>query len=339
MTGPSRTTSAPAVSVVLPFWNARETLGEAVESVLRQTWTDFELLLLDDGSDDGSTVLVTAIRDARVRLVRSSRHRGYAVLLNEGIAEARGEFIARMDADDVCHPARFARQIRLLRGTPDLAVCGTWARRFDATGPLEKIRLPPEHDDIACLALHAAPFVHPSVMFRREALPQDAEAYDASYSPAEDYHLWTRLLKDRRGANIPKVLLDYRASPGQASRVMAPEKIVAGAAIRRMQLERLDLEPDGPTFALHEAIFEGKWQPGEEFAASAIAWMETLVRANDDIGAFPPKALRRHLAIRARSLCQVGVRPAAKAWRMFRDSELGRELSAFASAAHIVCRL
>jgi GT2 family glycosyltransferase len=322
----------------MPCWNSRDTVREAVDSVLRQTWRDFELVVFDDGSDDGSAELVAAIHDPRLRLVRASRHQGYAVLLNQGIAEARGELLARMDADDVCHPARFALQIQLLRQSPPVAVCGTWARRFDVRGPLDEIRPPTAHDDIACLALHAAPFVHPSVMFRRSALPA-GDAYDPSYSPAEDYHLWARLLVDHRGANVPRVLLNYRASPGQASRVMAPRKIQAGAAVRRTQLARLQLHPDEPTFALHEAVFEGSWHPGEVFVASAIAWLGTIARANDAIGAFPRRALRRQLAIRARSLCQVGVRPATKAWRMFRESELGRDLSSFTSAARILCRL
>jgi GT2 family glycosyltransferase len=336
---PHVSASRPALTVVMPFWNARRTLGTAIDSVLRQTLQDFELLLLDDGSDDGSADLVAATQDQRIRLVRSDRHRGYAHLLNQGIAEARATLIARMDADDICHPERFAQQIRFLGQSPDIALCGTWAQRFDDTGTLDDIRSPADPDDIACLALYASPFVHPSVMLRREALPTGPDVYDASYSPAEDYHLWARLLTYSRGANIPRVLLNYRASPGQASRVMAPKKILAAAAIRRMQLAKLDLHPDEATFALHEAVFDGSWQPGEAFAVSATAWLGTIARANDDIEAFPRKALRRQLAVWTRSLCQVGIRPASKAWRVYRDSELGRELSVLASAARIVCRL
>jgi hypothetical protein len=227
----------------------------------------------------------------------------------------------------------------LLSEAPEIVLCGTWARRFDASGPLDDIRPPADPDDVACLALHAAPFVHPSVMLRRDAMPAGSDLYDPSYSPAEDYHLWARLLAHHRGANVPRVLLNYRASPGQASRAMAPRKLLAGAAIRRMQLTRLELHPDDATFALHEAIFDGNWESGETFAASAIGWLGRVVRANDATGAFPRKAFRRHLAVWTRSLCQVGVRPASRAWRLYRDSELGRELSAVASAARILGRL
>ncbi len=227
----------PSVSVLLPFHQAAATLAAAVDSILAQTWTDLELLLLDDGSSDGGANLTADVAraDPRVRLHRWP-HRGLVATLNEGLTLARGSLIARMDADDVSHPERLARQVAALEAGPDLGLVAcrvrhggdaTTSRGFQSFVDWQNGLTDPE-----AILLHRfveAPVAHPSVMFRRE-LPERVGGYRDGPFP-EDYELWLRWLEAGvRMAKLPEVLLTWNDRPGRLTRTdarYAPEAFYA----------------------------------------------------------------------------------------------------------------
>jgi glycosyltransferase involved in cell wall biosynthesis len=216
----------PEVSIVLPFRDAAETLPECLESLRRQTLAGFELLAVDDGSEDGSAALVEAAarEDGRVRLLRPGRV-GLVGALNAGVAAARADLLARMDADDLCHPERLEAQRDELRASPDLALVGTQVELFPEelvkAGYREYVRwqnscLSPEQ--IAAEIYIESPFAHPSVMLRR-AVFERLGGYAEGPFP-EDYELWLRMhAAGMRMAKLPRVLLSWRERPGRASRV------------------------------------------------------------------------------------------------------------------------
>ncbi len=216
---------SPQVSIVLPVRDARETLDECLDSIAAQTFSDYELLVIDDGSRDTSAVLVAqrARRDARIRLVRQPPL-GLVAALNRGLTEARAPFIARMDADDRMHPQRLAAQVAGLTADPALGLLACQVRLFPdegiQAGFREYIRWQNACCDPATIGDEIyveSPFAHPSVMFRL-AVVQDAGGYREGHFP-EDYDLWLRLI--RRGvkmAKLPRVLLDWRESEGRLSR-------------------------------------------------------------------------------------------------------------------------
>lgn len=206
----------PAISVVLPVYNAEAYVREAVESILAQTFTDFELIAINDGSTDGSGAILRelAARDTRIVLVERPNG-GLVSALNEGIKIARAELIARMDADDVSMPERFALQHARMMEEPELAVLGSFFHIMDRDGAI--IRL---YDDLPLTPAEARSAVggflvaHPAVMMRRDAVLK-AGGYRKAFCHAEDYELWLRMIDLGYAiANLPRPLLNYRDEYG-----------------------------------------------------------------------------------------------------------------------------
>jgi len=204
--------TSPLVTVLMPAYNARRHVRQAVESVLTQTMGDFELLVYDDASTDGTREILRDIarRDERVRLVEAEKS-GYSKLLARGVEEARGTYIARMDADDVCLPRRLELQVARLEAEPDLVAIGGEVLRTDGQGWAIKLwNVPLEHEEIDRLHISGRPgrLVHPATTFRTEVLREVGDRPE--FEPAEDYDLYLRLAEVGRLANVPDVVLRYR---------------------------------------------------------------------------------------------------------------------------------
>jgi hypothetical protein len=195
-------------------------VAEAVQSVLNQTYRDLELLVVDDASTDGSAVCLQSFTDSRIRLWRNEQHQGQTRCLNDGLRLARGAYVARLDADDVCVPDRLRKQVAWLDGHPDTAVVGTWMRAMSPAGrdtTLLGRRLDNDGTFVGWLLLGTCPLLHPSVMFRREIVV-GVGGYDESFRIAQDYALWIRLALSRHQAAIlPEPLGRYRLHPHQQS--------------------------------------------------------------------------------------------------------------------------
>ena len=206
--------SDPRVTVLMPVKDAEPYLAEAVDSILAQTFRDFRLLAIDDGSTDGSAATLEryARDDQRVQVVRNERNEGLARTLAKGVELAQTELVARMDPDDVAVPERLERQVRYLADHPEVDVLGTWATDIDEKGnALRPRRAPLDHGAIVSALIFANPMIHPTVMFRRVVVLR-AGSYDTSVRVAEDYNLWFRCVAaGARFANLGESLLWYRA--------------------------------------------------------------------------------------------------------------------------------
>lgn len=205
--------SVPAVSVVLPVWNGERFFVEAVASVLSQTLENIELLIVDDGSTDATPEMAQdfARRDPRVRVIRLGRS-GIAKALNTGIVEARGRYVARMDADDVALPPRLQKQIEYLDANAACVAVGSAVQLIDETGESVGTNVFPEHHaDIAHMMTHtwSTAIAHPTVVARREALLA-AGCYRSDREPSEDLDLWFRLSGIGKLANLREQLMKYR---------------------------------------------------------------------------------------------------------------------------------
>ena len=216
--------AGPLVSVLLPFHNAAGTLGDCVESILAQTLTDFEIIAVDDGSNDASVSVLQHYNDERLKIIDSS-HRGLVSALNTGLAFCAAPLVARMDADDVMHQHRLEQQYRYMRDHHDVVLLATQARKFPQAsirnGYREYMRWQNSvlsNEDIVNQIYIESPFAHPSVMYRRDSVIA-AGAYRDGCFP-EDYELWLRLLHlGHRMEKLPQVLLDWRESDTRLSRV------------------------------------------------------------------------------------------------------------------------
>lgn len=193
----------------MPAYNAERTIGESIDSVLRQTAPDFEFLILDDGSTDKTAEIVEGYRDPRIRLVKNDKNLGLIATLNRGIALAKGEWIARMDADDRMLPRRLERQMAHVEAHPEVDVLGSFAYRIDENGRrIGRIRKP-KRKHFSAWAWIPTPLLHPTVFIRTKLAQKYPFSLEAVH--CEDYELWLRLL--RAGAcfdNLSEELMEYR---------------------------------------------------------------------------------------------------------------------------------
>lgn len=212
---------SPEISVLLPVYNAAKFVEAAVLSVLAQSFSNFELIIIDDGSTDGSGPLLQALAatDKRIRLVQRE-NRGLIATLNEGIALAKAPLLARMDADDVSLPERLAIQASRMRTEPSLAALGGGIQYMDAEGELGRAVSYPRGEAVDEALLWGSPLAHPVVMLRSQAV-REAGGYSALFPHAEDYALWLRLRERGRIDNVPQTLLRYRLHGASVSHVHA----------------------------------------------------------------------------------------------------------------------
>jgi glycosyltransferase involved in cell wall biosynthesis len=197
----------------MPVYNAEQYVLQATESILTQTFGDFEFIIIDDGSSDGSTAILQelAARDARIRLI-SRPNTGYTVALNEALSLARAPYVARMDADDISMPTRFEKQIAYLRSHPDCVLVGSRILTIDPFGsPLYEPHHPLVHEEIEKQLLNGVGWaiVHPVSMIVRSHMVA-LGGYRVEMEPAEDLDLFLRLAERGKIANLPEVLLYYR---------------------------------------------------------------------------------------------------------------------------------
>lgn len=229
-------TAVPAlrVTVVMPVYNAERFVGEAVQSILRQTYRDFDFVIVDDGSTDRSLELVRGFADPRIRLFENSSNLGHVRTLSRCVSLALGPLIARMDADDVASPDRLALQVAFLDDHAAVIGLSGAMRIIDADGrPGQIVSVPTDSDSIRdWLALGRNPLHHPAAMFRRNAFDA-VGGYRRAFAPAEDFDLWLRLSERGELANLPEVVLDYRVHSGQLSfiHIEQQELSVAGALL------------------------------------------------------------------------------------------------------------
>ncbi|MBK1692149.1 glycosyltransferase family 2 protein [Ectothiorhodospira mobilis] len=214
----------PEITILMSVHNGRPYLSEAIRSILAQTFDDFEFIIVDDGSTDGSGEDLEQWEslDARIRLIRQE-NQGLPVALNRGLRDARGWFVARMDADDISLPERLEMQLNFMRRHPGTGVLGTGIARLDAWGNLstETWPLPSSPGLTLWRTLFDSALAHPTVMFRRDVLERFG-GYDESLRRAQDFELWMRLALHTRMQSLPEVLLHRRVN-GQGKVRPPPE--------------------------------------------------------------------------------------------------------------------
>lgn len=224
------------ISVVLPTYNGETHIKEAIQSVLDQTVTNFELLVIDDHSTDASAKIVAEFNDKRLIYIKKDKNTGIADSLNYGVKQARGKYIARMDDDDICLPNRFEEQLKILENNDSIIVCGS--NVLIRNGKIEK-QNPEFHERIKMELLFHNPMTHPSVMIRRDVLLK--HIYNPKMVPSEDYDLWSRLIWIGNFYNIQKPLLIYRSHKNSETTKRRREQLILNVCIVNTMFIKLGL--------------------------------------------------------------------------------------------------
>jgi glycosyltransferase involved in cell wall biosynthesis len=236
------TTDSPLVSVVMPVYNAALYLQESINSILTQSYENFEFLIYNDGSSDESAKIIYAAAaiDSRIKFFDSKTNYGYVTHLNSGLKQAKGKYIARFDADDISDLNRFAEQVAYLEANPAVGICGSAVHMF---GPNDEsiIYLPEDNKLIQSTIWLQNVFFHPAVMIRRSVLRDNALQYREEYMPTEDYQLWCEVSQVAELHNLPSVLLNYRAHEQQISRRKRSDRYRITVRIRLEHMSRLGI--------------------------------------------------------------------------------------------------
>lgn len=215
-------TKAPKVTVLMAVYNGERFLSEAVESILAQTFRDFEFLIINDGSTDRTRYILASYNDPRIRIVDNEQNIGLTKSLNRGLALARGEYIARQDADDRSHSSRLEKQVSFMDEHPNVVLLGTQAVTIDESG-IRFRNKPMMNKATSALAirwqlLFDSAFIHTSVMFRRRVIYDLLGGYDENLNKNQDMELWCRVAGKHEVANLPEILVEYRYTVDSISR-------------------------------------------------------------------------------------------------------------------------
>lgn len=281
----------PRVTVLMPVYNAASYVAEALESILNQTYRDFEFLIIDDGSTDQSSQIISSYDDPRIRFHINDQNLGITRTLNNGLDLASGEYIVRMDADDISLPNRLERQVAFMDSNPDVGVCGTWFETFGES--VDVCRIPVAPEDICAHLLFHNMLAHPAVCFRHQAFIEKGLRYDEQYLYAEDFQLWQRASEHFPIANIAEVLLRYNIHLGSISHTKQDVQAKTLRRIDKEALSRLGINASDAELDLHRCL----GLSGEKLKNISLDevehWLQRLLIANNTARHYSKKSLRR----------------------------------------------
>ena len=275
----------------MPTYNVAPYVKEAIESVLTQTYTDFELLVIDDCSTDNTVDVVRTINDSRIRIVQNEKNVGLAENLNRGLDLIDTEYFARMDGDDIALPQWLQREVEYLDSHPEVGICGGGGQRFGTSQSI--IRFPEEHADIAANMLFECTTIVPTV--RMDVVRRNNLRYRSDAFPAEDYRFWADCLRVTQLHNIADVLFRYRMHTTQICTSRREEQQLKVAEVRRYMLEWLSEDFTEEEKQYHTGTFMSPTIFSKQDYDNRRSFGDKLVALNRSLHHFNEKALRRTL--------------------------------------------
>ena len=252
----------PNISVLLPAFNAEKYIEHAIQSILNQTYSNFELIILNDGSSDSTEEIIKSFKDTRILYINNEQNIGLVSTLNKGLKLAKGKYIARMDADDISYIDRFSKQYLFLENNPSYIICSSSRRNFNDSNNREHISYMPVSDSaIRISSIFGTPFTHPAVMFRKEIVLENILFYDKSFKYTQDYDLWIRMLKYGKGYNFNEALLAYRKTPGSqtfnnSKNFKNRKKIISSVQDKALKSLGIELNKDELDFIFYLSLSE-----------------------------------------------------------------------------------
>lgn len=316
---------SPKISVIMPVYQGDAHLSAAIQSILDQTYSDFEFLILCDEPSDTTRIILDTYQhnDSRIRVYYQQNRLGLIGSLNYGISMARGEYIARMDADDISSPDRFYEQIVWMDSHPDIGICGTWVLVKDKEQ--ENIcRYPVDDITIQCEMLFTPPIAHPTVFIRRKCIEDNEISYNEDNKFAEDFGFWVKASSFTHFSNIPKALLMYRVHDGAVSQSYKEKQLASADEIRKEQLKTLGIIPTAEELFLHRQISMWNFVDSQNFLERTEKWLTKLITANATKSIYPEPNFSTTIEHRWYSACCIATGFGIWTWKRYCTSKLRR---------------
>ena len=311
------------VTVLMAAYNGARYLKDAIDSILNQTFKDFEILIIDDGSTDQSAEIVQSYKDPRIRFLRNEQNMGIVVTRNRGIKEMRGEYLAILDCDDVSPPKRLEKEFNFLKKNPSFGLVGGKTRFIDqnglSTGVILNYDSLPER--LPAMLLFTNCFSNSAVMIRTSALPPDGYR---DFGGASDYDLMTRIAKKWRLKNLPQTMLKYRTHDKNMTLVSGQQQNEQSIQIVKNQLADLKIFPSDEEFLIHQTNFACQDKNPLEFLCQRGAWLQKLKKANFEACVYAEPGFFEVIAERWLASCATNARAGWPVWKMYWQSPLSQ---------------
>jgi glycosyltransferase involved in cell wall biosynthesis len=316
----------PVISVIMPVYNGAAHLRPAVDSVLRQSFGDFELLLVDDGSVDESVPLAKGISDPRVRLIENGRNLGPAASRNRALDLARGQYVAFFDSDDVAHPDWLATEVGFLKAQSGYKIVDSWQESINENGDV--IRSAQGYSDKA-EKLHAT-MLFSNCLSTSTLLVERPVIGDLRFAEdlpvASDYDLWVRLLERGRAFVLRKNLAQYRVHPTNITHRKQELARACLGRIMKSQLSRLELQPNDSEVDLHLNLTRLTFGTSRAVVLASEKWLMTVQAANEKTKVYESEPFRQVLGDRWHGVCHSACANGLWLWNKFRSSPLGKSV-------------
>ncbi len=314
------------VSVIMPIYNSERYLAEAIESVLNQSYQNIEVVLVNDASIDHSESIAEKYISDRVRYIKNSQNRGVALSLNDALQMCNGDYIARMDADDISMPDRIKKQVAFMEANLAVGVCGSWVRHIGKyEGVLE--RKPVGSSCIAAFMMLDNPVMHPTAMLRKKILEKYNFKYDAAFERCEDFDLWERMSRLGYINNLPEPLLKFRVHESSVTAKYSHEMWNKTYDILNRGLNRIGVTSSHSEVKFHRKVSHG--EPVENLAEliKAERWFSVLYKANTLSMVHADSAMLEALGFAWYALCRNSAMLGVKVWSIYNRSQLAKCLS------------
>ena len=308
------------VTVLMPVFNGELFLKEAIESILHQTYTNIEFLIINDGSTDKTLDIINLYDDKRIRLISFEKNQGLITILNVGLREAKGKYIARMDADDVAYPERIEKQFEVFKKYPELTICSTHMSTNKKSSVYFKSIL--NSDEIKSRLLFDNLICHPTVMYKSALFIDSSHHYKMEFPHAEDYALWLDFIEKGKFYIIPKTLLKYREHNAQISKTNRLTQIDSVIKAQLTIFNKLVIKPSHEELLIHSKIFFIDYNYNLTFLIEVEKWLLKLKKQNQKTNIFNSTAFENILSWTWFEICTDIASKKYRCQKFFKNSEL-----------------
>lgn len=286
------------VSVIIPAYNVERYIGTCLRSMLDQTYVHQEILVVNDAATDNTLSVIKSFTDPRIRIIENETNLGLAASVNKAIQQAKGLYIARMDADDVAHPQRLQKQVEFLEQHADVSIVGTAMQSIGYSNYLHEF--PETHEACKPHLLFNVCFGHPSVLVRKSVFDNPENLYHEDLRQySEEYELWCRLVDKIRFANLPEALLEYRTFEPAEKNDAEQKRKENSFTIRKNFIAAQLGEQSEKDYQYHDNISNLRKAKDMEELSVWLTWLERCIQLNNKYKAFDSRALQSELSKRA----------------------------------------
>jgi len=294
---------APSISIIIISYNSGKFISRAIESVFAQTFGDFELIIINDGSTDNTKEIISSFEDNRIKYFENEANRGIVFSRNRGLKLARGNYIGMLDADDIAHTNKFELQIDFLEKNPEFGMVGSWAKFIDAKG--ETVpggwKLKAKSEAIPAIMLFKNYFLQSAVLYRKECI--SGYSFKDGFEIGEDYLIWYEILKKWKAWNLQQYLLDYRVHEKSITQNNHDYKRQKEKEVFKIILKDIKIIPSDEELELHLLIREGNAIDDIETLLLVEKWLLKIIAQNRLLKVYHQKILERIVFERWLKVC------------------------------------